>query len=187
MLPGATVLGDMLAAQGYKQVVMFGSEGEFAGRKQYFEGHGNYEVKDLLYAQQNGLIPPDYRVWWGYEDHKLYDFARQEVTNLANSGQPFNFTMLTVDTHFEDGYICDLCQDDHPGNQYANVMSCASRQVVDFVNWLKAQPFYENTTIVIVGDHLTMDSDFCQDVPEDYTRGVSVSYTHLTLPTKRIV
>ena len=115
-------------------------------------------MKDLLYAQQNGLIPPDYRVWWGYEDHKLYDFARQEVTNLANSGQPFNFTMLTVDTHFEDGYVCDLCQDDHPGNQYANVMSCASRQVVDFVNWLKAQPFYENTTIVIV--------------PEDYTRGV---------------
>ena len=80
--------------------------------------------------------------------------------------------MLTVDTHFEDGYVCDLCQDEHPGNQYANVMSCASRQVVDFVNWLKAQPFYENTTIVIVGDHLTMDSDFCQDVPEDYTRGV---------------
>ena len=32
VLPGATVLGDMLAAQGYKQVVMFGSEGEFAGR-----------------------------------------------------------------------------------------------------------------------------------------------------------
>lgn len=102
----------------------------------------------------------------------MYDFARREVTNLANSGQPFNFTMLTVDTHFEDGYVCDLCQDEHPGNQYANVMSCASRQVVDFVNWLKAQPFYENTTIVIVGDHLTMDSDFCQDVPEDYTRGV---------------
>ena len=87
-------------------------------------------MKDLLYAQQNGLIPPDYRVWWGYEDHKLYDFARREVTNLANSGQPFNFTMLTVDTHFEDGYVCDLCQDEHPGNQYANVMSCASRQVV---------------------------------------------------------
>ena len=166
VLPGATVLGDMLAVQGYKQVVMFGSEGEFAGRKQYFEGHGNYEVKDLLYAQQNGLIPPDYRVWWGYEDHKLYDFARREVTNLANSGQPFNFTMLTVDTHFEDGYVCDLCQDEHPGNQYANVMSCASRQVVDFVNWLKAQPFYENTTIVIVGDHLTIDTHFPKYVPE---------------------
>ena len=126
----------------------------------------------MAYAQQNGLVPPDYRVWWGFEDHKLYDFARQEVTNLANSGQPFNFTMLTVDTHFEDGYVCDLCQDNHPGNQYANVMSCASRQVVDFVNWLKEQPFYENTTIVIVGDHLTMDSDFCKDVPEEYTRGV---------------
>ena len=59
---GATVLGDMLAAQGYRQVIMFGSEGEFAGRKQYFEGHGNYEVKDLAYAHQNGLVPPGYRV-----------------------------------------------------------------------------------------------------------------------------
>lgn len=40
------------------------------------------------------------------------------------------------------------------------------------MNWLKEQPFYENTTIVIVGDHLTMDSDFCKEVPEEYTRGV---------------
>ncbi len=31
---------------------------------------------------------------------------------------------------------------------------------------------YENTTIVISGDHLTMDSDFCNDVSEDYERSV---------------
>ena len=82
-------MGDMLAAQGYKTgLLCFGSEGEFAGRKQYFEGHGNYEVKDLLYAQQNGLIPSDYRVWWGYEDHKLYDLQGRKWQ-----------TWLTADNH----------------------------------------------------------------------------------------
>lgn len=44
--------------------------------------------------------------------------------------------------------------------QYKNVISCSSRQVYNFVNWIQKQDFYENTTIVIMGDHLTMQSDF---------------------------
>lgn len=172
VLPGITNLGDILEQQGYQQVIMFGSEGVFAGRQQYFEEHGNYQVKDYIYAKENGWIPEDYRAWWGYEDMKLYDFARQQLTELAATGQPFNLTLLTVDSHFEDGYICSLCQNQYADNQYANVMSCASRQIAGFVNWIKEQPFYENTTIVIVGDHLTMDSDFCNPVSEDYQRSV---------------
>lgn len=172
ILPGATVLGDILEEQGYNQVFLIGSDGEFAGRKQYFESHGEYEVKDYVYALEHGWIPSDYWEWWGYEDSKLYEFAKQELTELAGKGEPFNLTMLTVDTHFEDGYICPLCGEEHGENQYGNVMSCASRQVVDFVNWVKEQPYYENTTIVIVGDHLTMDSDFCNTVSRSYQRGV---------------
>ena len=80
--------------------------------------------------------------------------------------------MLTVDTHFEDGYVCEQCQNEFGDNQYANVMACSSRQVDAFVKWIQQQPFYENTTIVISGDHLTMDSDFCNDVSEDYERSV---------------
>ena len=176
VLPGATVLGDMLAAQGYRQVIMFGSEGEFAGRKQYFEGHGNYEVKDLAYAQQNGLVPPDYRVWWGFEDHKLFQFAEDKLLELSEQDTPFNLTLLTVDTHFEDGFPCEVCPDTFGDDQYANVMACSSKQVADFVSWIQNQSFYENTTIVIAGDHPTMDSDFCQDIDDSYTRKVYTTY-----------
>jgi phosphoglycerol transferase len=49
-------------------------------------------------------------------------------------------------------------------------MACSDRQVTDFVNWIKQQDFYDNTTIVITGDHTTMDSDFCNDVDDDYQR-----------------
>lgn len=172
VLPKAKTIGDILGEQGYHQEIMFGSEGEFAGREQYFEKHGGYEVLDYKYAAENGWLPsPDYRVWWGYEDEKLFEFAKVRLNELGNGQQPFNFTMLTVDTHFEDGYPCRLCQDLY-GEQYANVMACSSRQIVEFVRWIQQQPFYENTTIVLVGDHLTMDSDFCANVSPEYQRGV---------------
>ena len=172
VLPKAKTIGDILGEQGYRQEIMFGSEGEFAGRKQYFEKHGGDEVLDYKYAAENGWLPsPDYRVWWGYEDEKLFEFAKVRLNELGNGQQPFNFTMLTVDTHFEDGYPCRLCQDLY-GEQYANVMACSSRQLVEFIRWIQQQPFYENTTIVLVGDHLTMDSDFCANVSPEYQRGV---------------
>ena len=70
---GATALGDILNDLGYTQKFLCGSDGEFAGRKNYFEQHGNYEVLDYDYAIDEEYIPDDYFVWWGYEDSKLYD------------------------------------------------------------------------------------------------------------------
>ena len=82
----------------------------------------------------------------------------------------YNLTMLTVDTHFEDGYKCDLCRDDFGDDQYANAIACSSRQVAELVHWIQEQDFYENTTIILCGDHTTMDTDFCNPVDPAYTR-----------------
>lgn len=173
---GAVTLGDILESAGYCQNLMIGSDATFGGRRLYFTEHGNYNICDYNYASENGLIPPDYRVWWGYEDEKLFSFAKDKLTELSQQSTPFNFTMLTVDTHFEDGYPCELCTDEFGDNQYANVMACSSRQVKELVDWIQQQDFYENTTIVIAGDHPTMDKDFCEDVDEDYTRKVYTTY-----------
>ncbi len=174
--PGLTTLGDILEEEGYRQTLLIGSEGEFGGRKLYFNEHGNYTVKDYNYCAENGLIPEGYRVFWGFEDKKLFEIAKKTLTEEAASGEPFNFTMLTVDTHFEDGCTCGDCPDTFGDNQYANVMACSSKRVKDLVDWIKKQDFYENTTIVISGDHLTMDSDFCDDVPDTYERKVYTTY-----------
>lgn len=168
--PGATAIGDILMKQGYNQELMVGSDAVFGGRQQFFQGHGNYKIFDYNYAEQNGYIPKGYKVWWGFEDDRLFDFARQEILNLASSDKPFNFTMLTVDTHFEDGWVCPDCTNEFEGNQYANVIACSDRKLIEFVNWIKEQPFYENTTIVICGDHTTMDSNFCDPVDDNYLR-----------------
>ena len=167
-------LEDILADEGYNQCFMIGSDATFGGRRAYFESHGKgqTEICDYNTAKENGQISEDYYVWWGYEDQKLFANAQEKLTELSSKDEPFNFTMLTVDTHFEDGYVCEQCQNEFGDNQYANVMACSSRQVDAFVKWIQQQPFYENTTIVISGDHLTMDSDFCNDVSEDYERSV---------------
>jgi phosphoglycerol transferase len=106
------------------------------------------------------------------EDEYLFQYAKQELTNISKQEKPFAFTMLTVDTHAWGGYICDLCGDEYE-KQYDNVYTCASKQIYDFVRWIQEQPFYENTTIVITGDHLTMDSEYItRTVDEGYDRRV---------------
>ena len=158
-LPGVVTIGNILEEEGYNQTLLIGSDATFGGRRQMFKEHGNFQMKDYYYARDNGLIPEDYRVWWGYEDKKLFEFAKAELTELAAQSEPFNLTMLTVDTHFEDGYWCELCEDIHDGNTYGNVMSCSSKQVAEFVKWIQRQKFYENTTVVITGDHLTRSEE----------------------------
>ena len=175
--PGVTTLGDILSDAGYTQTLLIGSEAQFGGRKLYFQEHGNYEMEDYSYAIENGLIPSDYKVWWGYEDQKLFEFAKEKLLQLSQGDEPFNLTMLTVDTHFEDGYVCEQCPTEYD-TQYSNVMACSSRQVGEFLKWIQQQDFYENTTIVISGDHPMMDSDYCAEIDQEgnYDRRVFTAY-----------
>ena len=168
--PTITTMGDILEDAGYTNTVELGSSAGFGGMGAYYRGHGSYDIHDYDYAKKVGLVPEDYYVFWGYEDEKLFEFAKQEITDLAAGGQPFNYTMFTMDTHCEDGYVCELCDDKYGDNQYANVISCSDRQVSDFVKWIQEQDFYDNTTIVISGDHPTMDADFCENISGDYQR-----------------
>ncbi len=172
----AVGLGDVLQKNGYRQIFLCGSEAVFGGRELFFTDHGNFEIRDYNRAVQQGKIPSDYYRWWGYEDEKLFTYAKEAVQELSDGEEPFNLTILTVDTHFEDGYVCDRCPNTFGSNQYANVLACSSAQVAEFVEWLKTQDCYENTTIILTGDHKTMDTDFCDDMADQgYNRKAYLS------------
>lgn len=158
-LPGICNLTDILNENGYYQTLMVGSDSSFANRDVYYKNHGVDKIYDLYSAQKDGIVPEGYHVWWGMEDKHLFKYAKQELRSIASKDEPFAFTLLTVDTHFTDGYVCDLCDNKHE-QQYENVISCSSKQVYDFIKWIKRQSFYKDTTIIIAGDHLTMDSQY---------------------------
>lgn len=168
-MPGATGTIDLLAKRGYNQTVMFGADADFGGLTTMFTEHGHLKIFDWKYAKAQHLIPENYKVWWGFEDNKLYNYAKEEITRLSTLGKPFHFVMENADTHFPDGYLEPETQRLF-GNQYADVIFHSQKQVYDFIRWIQAQPFYKNTTIVVTGDHLSMDPNFFKNWDPHYER-----------------
>lgn len=182
-LPGITNLGDILEEKGYNQMFICGSKASFANRDIYFKTHGNYEIVDYYTAVEKGYIPRGYYVNWGIEDYRLFEFAKTELLELAAKDEPFNFTMLTVDTHAPVGYVCDECREDYESTT-ANVVACTDRLVGEFLDWCREQPFYENTTIVITGDHPRMDEELVKGV-DNYERRVYNCYINSRVNPER--
>lgn len=171
-LPGVTNLTDILHENGYFQALMVGSDATFGGRQQYYQQHNIDRIYDINTFWKDDIVEDGRYVWWGAEDKYLFSYAQQELTQLAAMDQPFAFMMLTVDTHHIGGYVCELCENTRQ-EQYENVYACSSRQVAAFVAWLQAQDFYENTTVVIAGDHPSMDGDYIKrNAPKGYARTV---------------
>lgn len=176
-LPGAYSIGQVLEKFGYRRIFMQGSPIEFSGTDLLVSGHGDYTVRDYNYYNLNGRLPkPNYKVWWGFEDFRLYDFAKEEILKAAEAEEPFAVTIMTIDTHFTDGYVCPLCGKEY-SRQYDNVICCADRQIESFIGWLREQDFYENTTVVIVGDHPTMDSKYYRKITKKNRKYERRAYT----------
>lgn len=157
-LPHAKCLMNVLADRGYNQVFMQGSSGDFTQKRTFWTVHGNVAVHDIEHYRAAGKVPQDYKVFWGFEDRKLYGFAKEELDSLAGLGKPFALYLLTVDTHQPEGYVDDSCAVEFPAAEkpYPRALRCASRQLGAFLAWAKAQPWYGNTTISVMGDH-TLD------------------------------
>lgn len=149
-LPGATCLGDVLAAQGYNTVYMGGASGTYASKEQYYREHGYQQFLGREHWEEEGEteIAPS----WGLSDRRLFENAKSVLTDLEESGEPFALTMLTLDSH-EPATIFPSCQalSSHP---LVDATRCSMGEVAGFVNFMKTNGYLENTTVVVMGDHL---------------------------------
>ena len=69
---------------------------------------------DILTNRAKKELPENYHVFWGYEDKKLFAFAKKEISKLAQQEKPFNFQCLTVDTHHPKGYLDENAKEIYP-------------------------------------------------------------------------
>lgn len=160
--PNAKGLLEILAEHGYHNYFLSGTDTEFGGRKDFFKRHGNTSILDYNYYKNKGAIPSDYYEWWGFEDRKLYSFAKQELLEISLHSEPFCFIIFTADTHHDGGYLDEETPQLH-ADKYYDVLLSADRRAMDFLTWLKKQDFYSNTTVIVLGDHLYMASNFFPD------------------------
>lgn len=180
-LPNIVNLGDVLRKEGYNLELIQGTGKYFSGIDKYYTTHGEYEILDYYEMVNRELVYDGYFVWEGIEDKKVLEFAKDEILDLASEDKPFQVSIFTMDTHFKDGYVDRSCSnyfDEHLSNAYL----CSSGMVNDFVNWIKKQDFYEDTTIVLIGDHLNMNTDYFSKYPE-YNRTVYNAFINSSVST----
>lgn len=179
-LSGAWSLGDILQENGYRNILVSAATTSFGGVDRYFTAHGNYTIVDennLHFTNGAGkrtdfTIPESQLNEWGFSDAAAFRIAQQVLTaQTSGSDEPFHLFISTIDTHFGgyrynagDGYEGSIRSFD---TQIENVYATTSREVGAFVAWLKEQPFYESTTVVLVGDHPNMTAGICGDVESD--------------------
>ena len=152
-------LGNVLKENGYNLELMQGSSVKFSATDYFLKENGDFILFDDNTARERGLVPKDYSAWWGIEDNKLLEFSKDELLNLSKKDEPFAFILFTTDTHFPNGYLDETCDEpfnDHLSNSYA----CSSKMVSRYLDWLKEQEFYDNTTIFLMGDHQIMQDSY---------------------------
>ena len=80
--------------------------------------------------------------------------AKYEVTRPHDSSQPFNLTMLTVDTH-EPMHVYDHCRSE-AGPGLKSVIRCSASDVADFIDFMREMGYLDDTAVVLMGDHPKM-------------------------------
>ncbi len=156
-LANTICLGDVLDEAGYQQVFFSGSNAKFSGTGAFYNTH-KIEVRDHEYFKKTGALSKDYKVFWGVEDKKLFDFAKESITQ-QNPNEPFALYISTITTHSPDGYVDKSCHS-AMAKTYENSIRCFDAVLSDFVSWVRQSELSENTTIIILGDHLTMKQNW---------------------------
>ena len=170
----AVCLGDILHKAGYTQTFMGGAKGEFAGKSRFYRDHDFDKVLGLD-ELKGKLKDQKYQNTWGLFDDTLFEMAAKEYFLLASSGEAFNLTLLTLDTH-RPGFQSKSCIQYGPrNNSMLNAIHCTDQLLEKFIYKIKQHPSYKNTVVVIMSDHLAMRNVTDKYYPEDYDRKLLVT------------
>lgn len=157
-LPGANSILNVMEQAGYSLQFISGWDSRFSGYSNLIATHSMGINCDQSFFQKEGYSLDKFGGSWGFKDSFIFDYAKKILNALHEKHTPYALIINTVDTHPPHGFseekyrkfnnICDA---------YANL----DANINDFVAYvLQKDP--ENTSIVILGDHLSMTNDVTQ-------------------------
>ena len=160
----------ILNENGYRQIFFQGNPGCYKEFRNFVTDHKMDEIygpDDLIERMNLGV--EDYMVKQGgknVQDKESFKFATQILDTLS---EPFSLTFFTIDTHSPHGLYdpdCIKAKDENNEDERLKATArCVSRELNKFLDSLKSKPFYQNTSIVIFGDHLFMGTRLVKDFP----------------------
>ncbi|EAX96326.1 hypothetical protein TVAG_148280 [Trichomonas vaginalis G3] len=143
-------ISELLMDQNYITSATFGSSMYEWGYGRIFETHHFQRItslRDMKKGVEGGEYIPDHITW---------EFFINELNDLSKKDNPFFAFMSTIDTH-EPGFSCKLCEKTKIKPDMVKAANCADKQLKKFMEWAKKQEWYQNTVIIIYGDHVSRD------------------------------
>ena len=147
----------ILIHRGYHYTHIQGTNAIFAGTQHLFDEVPGCEMLD----SHAFLDDPEYvqyceqkcEMAWGANDAIVFRHAREKLAELAAAGRPFALSLATMDTHVPAWLPPDYQPRYHDDR---DAFREQSRLIAAFVEWIRRQPWGQDTAIVITGDHCAM-------------------------------
>ncbi len=153
-LPQAVCFPEILKQNGYQTAIVKAADITFTRVNIFAKTHGYDEALGVDEILQN--FPKESHsarlgTFGGVTDETLFTYAKEKLMQFPKD-KPFMLTLFSLDTHTPTPHHNPKCQ--KVFGDIRDVYMCTDKTVYDFVTWLKASPYWENTTVVIMGDHL---------------------------------
>ncbi len=162
-LPHATCMGDLLAQHGYRNVFLNGADLQFSGVGRFLSTHGYEERLGRQEWLSAGYRTQDMHTW-GLPDDQLMLQAQRRLNELMSAGEPFNLTLLTIDTHGPAGFRSQSCRPRAAVWGFKDTVSCTASLVAGLLAHVREQGWEDRIKVVVVGDHLAMENPLSADL-----------------------
>lgn len=149
-----TCLGDVLAAQGYRNVAVMGVEAAFGGVAAFLKAHHTDELLELSDLRAAGATDES---GWGYQDGETFRAALRTLRALEERGAPYAMSVVTIGPHGPNGYVSQECRTDGISGEEPDILlavNCTARLARDFVHSARNVVDPDNTLFVLLSDHL---------------------------------
>ncbi|API88906.1 alkaline phosphatase [Marinilactibacillus sp. 15R] len=137
---------------GYTSAAFHGNVGSFWNRNDTYQQFGYDYFFDSAFYDVSG----DNSMEYGLKDKLFFDESVQYLEQLP---QPFYSKFITVTNHFpypldeQNAGFPTAQTDDETINQYFATANYADQAIEEFFNYLKESGLYDNSIIVLYGDH----------------------------------
>ncbi|MGJ9385375.1 LTA synthase family protein [Salipaludibacillus sp. CF4.18] len=143
---------EIMKENGYYTASLHGNNGSFWNRNVMYEQFGY----DRFYTKDDYNVTEENSIGWGLKD---IPFMEQSVDHMLDMPQPFYTNLITLTNHFpfdlgeEDMYIDRYDSNSNTLNKYFPTVRYMDESIKELFNELKENGLYEDSMIIIYGDH----------------------------------
>ncbi|MCO6494289.1 MAG: sulfatase-like hydrolase/transferase [Bacteroidetes bacterium] len=143
----------LLSENEYQNIFVYGGDISFANMGYYLKNCCFDKIID-----KNNISSKTARGSWGYHDQDIFAELKTRLSSQKPT-QPFFITSLSLSVH--EPY--DIPKKDNVNSKMEAAYRYSDSCVIDFVNWFNKTEYYQNTILIITGDHgRDLDIDYGQ-------------------------